>query len=267
MPQKTLLRFAFLASLTSCRPTNHAYPALTAPSQPPATANTPCYCAHPTHTKHPMNSQDTQETAPVFSSQAWRPEIIDTAANALYLSPAERQVIAQINKARTDPAAYARAYLEPLRTLYQGKHLRYPGEIPILTQEGAAALEECIHALKAMQPLAPLWPKPGLAQAARDQVMDQGKTGYSGHAGSDGSTSGSRVARYGRWGVSLGENIGYGHAQANRIVAALLIDDGVPSRGHRSNFFEPQFRFIGVAVGPHPHFGHLCVMDFAGAYD
>jgi len=218
-------------------------------------------------TPYPMFSHDTQESDPACNSPAWRPQIIDTAANATYLGPTERQVIAEINKARTDPRAYARAYLEPLRAYYQGERLHYPGAIPIVTQEGVAALDECIFALETMKPLAPLSPKPGLVQAAHDQVRDQGNTGYTGHAGSDGSTSESRVSRYGRWGVATGENIGYGHAQANRIVAALLVDDDVPSRGHRANLFEPKFRFIGVAVGPHPYFGHLCVMDFVGTYD
>lgn len=251
MLQKSMLLLAMLISLSSCGTTTKTHRGV----------------ATPTRTNQPMSILNSHEPLPALISEAWLPQIIDTAATASYLNPVERQVIAEINMARTDPPAYARAYLEPLRAYYQGKHLHYPGEIPILTQEGVVALNECIQALAVTQPLAPLSPKLGLAQAARDQAIDQANTGYSGHAGSDGSTSVSRVSRYGRWGISIGENIGYGHAQARRIVTALLIDDGVPSRGHRNNLFDPKFRFIGVAVGPHPYFGYMCVMDFAGAYD
>ncbi len=219
-----------------------------------------------------QSNTDTQSTTqgqsnPAMQSDRWKPEIVNTGANAGYLTATERQVIAEINMARTDPPAYARAYLEPLHRYYSGKMLQYPGEIRIVTQEGASALDECIRVMESTKPLPPLSPKEGLSQAARDHVADQAKTGAVGHSGSDGSTPASRVSRYGHWGIAFGENIDYGNARARRIVTSLLIDDGVPSRGHRTNLLNPAFRFVGVAVGTHPKYGHMCVMDFAGSYN
>jgi hypothetical protein len=51
------------------------------------------------------------------------------------------------------------------------------------------------------------------------------------------------------------------------IVASMLIDDGVPSRGHRQNLLDARFKVIGVAIGPHPSYGHMCVIDLAGSYE
>lgn len=201
------------------------------------------------------------------SSPKWKPEIIDTTAGADYLTKTEREVIIELNMMRTDPPAYARHFLEPMKPLYRGKLLKYPGEIAISTSEGVAALEECIKALSGVKPLRPLFPKKGLTLAARDHAADQAETGAIGHAGSDGSTTVSRIERHGKWNISIGENIDYGNDDARRIVAALLIDDGVPSRGHRKNMLDAGFRFVGVAAGSHKVYRHMCVMDFAGAYD
>jgi uncharacterized protein YkwD len=50
------------------------------------------------------------------------------------------------------------------------------------------------------------------------------------------------------------------------IVISLLVDDGVPSRGHRRNLLDKAFKFIGLSLGAHPVYRHMCVMDFAGSY-
>jgi hypothetical protein len=198
---------------------------------------------------------------------AWKPETVDTASKSDYFSPEERGVVLEINRARTDPPEYARRVLAPMRDYYRDKLLRFPGEMPVSTVEGRPALDECIKVLMAAKPAPPLSPSKGLALAARDQARDQGKTGAIGHGGSDGSTMESRMSRYGTWGGAAGENIDYGNGDARRIVASMLIDDGVPSRGHRQNLLDARFRAIGVAIGTHPSYGHLCVIDLAGSYE
>jgi len=206
------------------------------------------------------------ETPPESMSAKWRPEIINTAANAEYLSPTERKVVMEINMVRTDPAEYARRFLIPLRSFYHKKHLQYPGEVIILTKEGSRALEECIKELKSAKPIPPLSPKKGLFRAAHDHVLQQGNSGALGHNGSDGSSPETRISRYGKWGTLMGENIDYGNADARRIVTSLLIDDGVSSRGHRHNLLKPAFKVVGIAVGKHPKYSYMCVMDFAASF-
>lgn len=208
----------------------------------------------------PMTSGDGIEQATV------QPGRIDTTSGAGYLTRVERQLIIELNLMRSDPSGYAKQYLVPIRSCYQGKLLNYPDQLPILTHEGVKALDECIRELEQARPLPIFSPSDGLTMAARDHVMDQGPTGRTGHSGSDGSTLLDRLDRYGNWDVSVGENISYGFGEARAIVTALLIDDGVPSRGHRKNFLDSSFRFVGVGVGPHRVYDIMCVIDFAGGF-
>ena len=199
--------------------------------------------------------------------EAWNTGTIDTTSGADYLTEGEKRVIIEINMVRTNPAEYARRFLVPLRRLYGGSLLRYPGEVPILTKEGVRALDEAIQELQGTKAESVLFPKKGLSLAARDLARDQGPTGATGHTGGDGSVPQARISRYGRWSKSAGEDIDYGNTDARRIVTSLLIDDGVPGRGHRLVLFEPSFRFAGAAIGPHKVYGHMCVIDFAAAYE
>ena len=200
------------------------------------------------------------------TSARWTADAIDTTAGADYLGETEKELVLEINRLRTDPAAYAASYLEPLRRYYRGNLLQYPGEIAIQTTEGARALDECIRVLKATPGVSTLAPRKGLCLAARDQARDQARSGRTGHTGGDGSTVPDRLNRYGKWSLAAGENIDYGNAAARRIVISFLVDDGVPSRGHRGNLLDPSFHLVGVAVGPHPTYGSMCVLDFAGVY-
>ena len=196
----------------------------------------------------------------------WNKETVDTTAGADYLSDRERQVIIEINMVRTNPAEYARSFLMPLRSNYRNKLLQYPGEIAVSTREGIRALDECIGELQVTKSLSPLSPSKGLTLAARDHARDQAITGATGHTGRDESSFAGRLNRYGKWEISAGENIDYGHSDARRIVTAQLIDDGVASRDHRMNLLNGSFKFVGVSVGAHGFFGYMCVMEFAGSY-
>jgi uncharacterized protein YkwD len=50
------------------------------------------------------------------------------------------------------------------------------------------------------------------------------------------------------------------------VVLALIIDDGLPTRKHRANIFNPNYNVAGAAFGPHARFRTMCSMDFAGGY-
>lgn len=192
------------------------------------------------------------------------PAKADTVAPA-YLSALEAGIVDEVNLARTQPDRYAEL-IEQMRPEFQGRFRVREGKLPVRTEEGLPAVDEAIDYLRRAKPLKPLSPSPGMSRAAQDHADDQSRSGETGHEGSDGSEAPQRMARYGRWLERAGENIAYGYGDARETVMQLIIDDGYPSRGHRKNFFTPEFRRIGVGCAPHRKYRRMCTMTLAGGY-
>jgi len=195
----------------------------------------------------------------------WRKKVDNatiSSENGYQLTRMEREVIRELNYARTRPAEYAK-HLIQLREYYSGVLLKQPNKIPVRTNEGVAAVDEAIQYLQRVAPVSGLKSSIGMSLAARDHVVDQQKSGQTGHTGGDESEPFERLERYGVWDGISGENIAYGDESARMIVMQLIIDDGVPSRGHRENIYNPEFRIAGTAIGTHPVYRTMCVITFA----
>ncbi len=181
----------------------------------------------------------------------------------------ERVILQELNVARTQPDAYIR-YLEHYRSLFKEKTYIQPGtNILIRTEEGTTAIDEAIAILRRQRPLPPLRWAEGLARSGAELVRAQAKSKETGH-GSGRMTMAKRIQRHGRWTVAIGEAISYGPYVADRgrdVIAQLIVDDGVPSRGHRKTIYDPDYRLAGVSCGPHPTFEMACVIDFAGGFE
>lgn len=178
----------------------------------------------------------------------------------------ELDVMREHNLARTKPWIYA-DHLRRLEALYEGKVFSRPGQVPWITQEGASAVEEAIRFLERQPALPPVIRSTGMSRGARDHVENRGPDAELGHVGSDGSRPWDRISRYGTWSGTTAENISYGPATGRDVVSQLIIDDGVPERGHRRNIFTRAFRVVGVACGPHAEYGVMCVVTYAEGYE
>ena len=173
------------------------------------------------------------------NASASEPECVSAAA-----------VLRELNLARENPRLYATFVAES-----RPSHMIERGH----------AVDEAVRFLKKARPLPPLTLSTGMCRAAADHCAEQAE-GQLGHDGSDRSSPGDRIGRYGNWSGSWGENISYGQKTARGIVLTLIIDDGVRSRGHRKNIFNPKFNYAGAAFGPHARYRTVCSIDFAGGY-
>jgi uncharacterized protein YkwD len=167
-------------------------------------------------------------------------------------------VLAEVNFARTHPAAYGRA-LE--RAAGEDERSGYSA----FAAADDDAFSEALDFLARQPPLPPLRPNPALAAAAAAHAGAQGRTRQVGHVSPDGATLGERLHAHGVWAGLAAEDISYGHADPREVVRQLIVDAGVPGRGHRANIFDRNYSEAGVSCGGHRGYGAMCVIDFAGA--
>ncbi|KTE21745.1 hypothetical protein ATE67_03550 [Sphingopyxis sp. H050] len=183
------------------------------------------------------------------------------AAGAAIAAPSrfEASVLAELNRFRADPAAYADV-LRSYRPRFEGRLLiaEEGGEIDIMTNEGVAAVNEAIRELRAEKPLARLTWSDSLARAAADHVAAQSRSGSVGHYTNGRGPSERMRARGG--GPYVNEVITYGHHTPAGVIHQLLIDDGVPDRGHRYSLLRAEHRYAGVACGTHKVHRTMCVV-------
>lgn len=174
------------------------------------------------------------------------------------ISALQTAILSEVNLARTNPKQYAALLRQQYASLGEDKVYVSDG-VRIRTEEGRQAVAEAIQFLEAAQPVPPVQLASCLSSAAQDHVNDQGQSGETGHVGRDGSQPTDRASRYLEREALCGENIDYGHASPRSAVTALVVDDGVPSRGHRNNIFHPDYKTMGVALGRHPTFRAMMV--------
>jgi hypothetical protein len=165
------------------------------------------------------------------------------------------EVLAEVNFARAHPADYARELRDAARQADEGDSG--------FVYEDREAVEEAIDFLMRQPPLQPLEPDGRLAAAAQAHTNAQGPRGELGH-GAPGAL-GQRLQHNGLWAGLAAEDISYGHDTARDVVRQLIIDSGVPNRGHRNNIFGRGYQMAGVGCGRHSVYGSMCVIDFAGA--
>jgi hypothetical protein len=149
-----------------------------------------------------------------------------------YMTNKEMEVIQYINVARMYPLWFIKFanLLNP----------QTPNEISL------------VYTLKTMKTI----PEPLLADSiqwsnAKCHALTSGIDGYVGHDRRRNCTK-----------SFFGECCDYGNDDALEIVKSLLIDEGVPSLGHRNICLDGAYKKMGVSIQPHKEYGVNAVLDF-----
>jgi uncharacterized protein YkwD len=181
----------------------------------------------------------------------------NTAKDVGYFTKEEKKTIMLVNLARIDGKKYLQTYFQQYN--------------PTPYTEMAKSKNKYMSSLKAdmdkVKNLPMLMPDPGLAKSSEYHAKDAGKHGLVGHTSSNGTSFGDRLPKYVQGWNRIAENCSYGYEDAVSIVGQLLLDEDVPSLGHRKSILNPELEFIGVAIAPHTQYRFNCVMDFCAKFD
>ncbi len=177
-------------------------------------------------------------------------------------SPLEIAVFEEINQARRNPQNYI-GFLENYKKATKGNLVSLPNKTALRTVEGVTVIDEAINELKLVPKLEAYEISEKLSAAAKLQLLDLQENPALGHIGKNGSNLKTRLAQFCRIEGKSGENICFRGSVARDVVMTFIIDDGVKSRMHRRNVFNPTFRKFGVACGTDKNKQAVCVTVFA----
>lgn len=158
-------------------------------------------------------------------------------------------VVKEINDLRRNPQSFLdklTAYLAGYRGL-----MRHRSEdAPVLTREGRTPVLEAIDTLRALPPLRTCQWNEALGSSAQAHCLS-----LSSQSVPDIQLTNPRVPieLYGKWTGDFVEMLDFGGLSPTEIVCSLLVDDGLPSRDHRTSLLAADFRHIGVGCAPHCH--------------
>jgi uncharacterized protein YkwD len=162
----------------------------------------------------------------------------------------ETKLVELLNELRVDPG-----------------HFLHSVVMPYIVRKGMDTVDNkyvasLIADLRKQPGTMPLTRDPYLTRKARVFAKDMGSAGAVGHTSKKLGGLSTRLKGYKN--KYIGENCSYGYSRAVDIIMQLLIDEDVPSLGHRRNILNAKYKRIGVAIEGHKKYNWNCVMDFGG---
>ena len=169
----------------------------------------------------------------------------NTAKDAQILTQQEKGVILYMNIARCYPKYFYDIilvpYMDSAKTKTKTKYYK--------------TLKPDMYKVMSLKPLTfneKLYP------ISKAHAKDMGKHGMEGHASSKGISFEERTSEF----QGCGENCDYGNSKALDIVFSLILDDNVPSFGHRKNILNQNYKTVSVSIQKHKTYQWNCVIDF-----
>ena len=174
----------------------------------------------------------------------------------------EEEIFKQQNEVRKNPESYIEK-LENSLNSYQNNILSREDEIPIPTYEGVEAVKDAINFLKNQRPVPELIYSKEISLSCKDLINDIGPKGLVTHEGTEIKNIYNRLEKYCDWDGAIAENLDFGFKIPENIIMNMIIDDGDENRYQRQNLFYPDFKYVGIGVGPHRDYGVCVVIEYA----
>ena len=168
--------------------------------------------------------------------------VCNTAANANYMTAEEKKLICILNMARMNPQLFCSTVVK-----------KYPTSTGQTSLLNTSYYKSLVKTMNSMKKMGLLQPDMTCYTSAQCHAATSGSTGYTGHERQTDSCLNKRSFN--------GECCDYGHDQALDILMSLLIDNNVPSLGHRTICLYA-YKTLGVSIQPHITWRHIAVMDF-----
>ncbi len=165
-----------------------------------------------------------------------------------FMSPEEKEVIRIMNLVRLYPQKFKLVVAIPYAKSKGMDSGRYYNSLLKDLEKSSGAVS--------------LLPDVTLYNEANSHAKYSGEKGKIGHDGPRGKTYDSRMKSLLKLFREVGENCQYGYNDALDIVMDLLIDEDIPSFGHRKNILNPNFTHVGVSIAPHKKYTYNCATDF-----
>ncbi len=188
-------------------------------------------------------------------------EEADVARSINGISDFEKDVILYHNLVRLYPLKYLQVEILNLNDDLETKDkIKFPNNW-IGPDINSHYYKSLISTLSRQAPLPKLTFDYGLTSTAKCLAKEQSTNGRIGHERINCtkiySNKSKQIIEYG-----TAENCGYGKYNGKDAVNSLLIDEDVPSLGHRDNILNPKFNKIGVGTDFHPKYETVIVADY-----
>lgn len=199
------------------------------------------------------------------SNNLWSEEelrMANTAKNARYLNPEEKDLVMYMNLARINGEKFFNTYFQEFLETYNQEMAQYSNynQLKIDKDRYYKSLEKD---LKSVKNLPVLYPDEALSWVAQQHAKDMNKYNYAEHKSKDGRSAKDRISsKYPK--RALGENLAFGFPTGLGNVCMLLLDKGVPDLGHRKLIINTTLKlnYVGVSIQPHTGYRYCSVTDF-----
>jgi uncharacterized protein YkwD len=159
------------------------------------------------------------------------------ASSTVYHSLEEKEILNYVNLVRTDPQGFLKTYV-----------------LPNCSDTNNSYVKSLLATLRKMKPVDAVVADEKMRLLALCHAEESGRTGYVGH-----ERHGQCQRGYNAECCAYGS---YGNDEALQFVLQFLIDDGVPSLGHREILLASWVHKVGISIKPHKSYGKNAVLDF-----